>query len=130
MHFGTAQNQYEEELQNTSDEQSKKEAKIQIGLTITLAVFIMISGVIFFHYYEGLTWLDSWYFVVITLTTVGYGDITPQTSLGKFITPIFVILGIGMITSLITGVNKYLIQRRINKFNAKHNTSNNRNKLT
>jgi voltage-gated potassium channel Kch len=35
-----------------------------------------VMGVLFFHFYEKLDWLDSIYFVVVTVTTVGYGDIS------------------------------------------------------
>ncbi|MEM6782128.1 MAG: ion transporter [Bacteroidota bacterium] len=39
----------------------------------------------------------SMYWAVTTLTTVGYGDLTPQTTLGQFITTIVMILGYGII---------------------------------
>ena len=49
--------------------------------------FVVITiGAVLFHWIEGWDWLDSFYFVVITITTIGYGDFTPQTSLGKIIT--------------------------------------------
>lgn len=37
------------------------------------------------------------YWAIVTLTTVGYGDITPQTPLGKFITGVLMVLGYGLI---------------------------------
>ncbi len=36
---------------------------------------MFISAIIFFHFYEKLSWVDSLYFVVVTIATVGYGDI-------------------------------------------------------
>lgn len=36
---------------------------------------VIIIAVIFFHFYEKLSWVDSLYFVVVTVATVGYGDI-------------------------------------------------------
>ncbi len=39
----------------------------------------------------------SIYWSVVTLTTVGYGDITPQTALGQFISAIIMIMGYGII---------------------------------
>ena len=95
------------------DSLSRKEARLQIYVTIGIALLIIICGILFYHHYEGLTWVDSWYFVMVTLTTVGYGDISPQTKLGKFITPIFILIGIGIITSLVTGINKYIMKRRV-----------------
>lgn len=42
---------------------------------IVTFVLIALSAATYFHLNEGLTWLDSLYFVVVTISTVGYGDI-------------------------------------------------------
>lgn len=52
---------------------------------IYVAIFITLASVIF-HWLEGWDWIDSFYFVVITFTTIGYGDFTPTTPLAKLIT--------------------------------------------
>ena len=39
----------------------------------------------------------SIYWTIVTMTTVGYGDITPQTTLGKFLASILMIMGYGII---------------------------------
>ncbi len=49
--------------------------------------------------------LDAIYWAVITITTVGFGDITPQTNEGRFVTMFLIIGGISLIsfmTSIIT----------------------------
>lgn len=43
-------------------------------LVISFASLVAIATA-FFHFYEGLSWIDSLYFVVVTIATVGYGDI-------------------------------------------------------
>ncbi len=53
-------------------------------------VILLLTGMVFYHQYEGWSWLDSLYFTVITLTTVGYGDFAPQTSAGKIFTIIYI----------------------------------------
>ncbi len=57
---------------------------------------------IFYHSVEGWAWLDSLYFSVITLTTVGYGDFSPQTDLGKAFTMIYIFVGLGILAGFIT----------------------------
>lgn len=47
-------------------------------------MLVMISAFsVFYHYAEGLSWLDAFYFTVITTRTIGFGDISPQTAAGK-----------------------------------------------
>jgi len=100
-------------------DKTKQEAMIQIGVTIGLTLFTVVGGMVFYHLVEKLSWVDAWYFVMITLTTVGYGDISPQTELGRVVTPVFIIIGIGLITSLITGVNKMVVRRRTERKEAR-----------
>jgi voltage-gated potassium channel Kch len=66
--------------------------------SITLICSILlIVGTVFYHFVEGFKWLDALYFSVITLTTVGYGDLSPQTDVGKLFTIFYIISGIGII---------------------------------
>lgn len=61
------------------------------------AAFILFIGAALFHWLEGWNWLDSFYFVVITLTTIGYGDFTPTTPITKLITIFYGLNGIILI---------------------------------
>jgi len=54
-----------------------------------------------YHFIEGWSWIDSVYFSFVALTTVGFGDITPQTDLGKIFTIFYLIIGIGLILSFV-----------------------------
>jgi voltage-gated potassium channel Kch len=60
----------------------------------------ILGGSIFYHLVEDLSWIDSVYLSVITLATVGYGDITPHTNAGKIFTIFYVLFGIGIIAAL------------------------------
>lgn len=64
-------------------------------------VLILVAGTIFYRVVEGWRWLDSLYFAVVTLTTVGYGDLTPQTDAGKIFTMFYILVGLGVIASFI-----------------------------
>ena len=66
---------------------------------IYMVVNILIGAVIY-HWLEGWSWLDSFYFVVITLTTIGYGDFSPTTPLAKLITIFYSINGVIMLLFL------------------------------
>ena len=70
------------------------------GLFYAALIIIGVGGW-FYHSVEGWKWLDSFYFTIITLTTVGYGDFSPKTDLGKLFTMVYVVLGLGIISSFI-----------------------------
>jgi len=57
------------------------------------------------------TILDAMYFSIVTLSTVGYGDITPLTPLGKAITTVMILSGVALIPYQLTQLAKILIKR-------------------
>lgn len=78
---------------------------------IMLAVlFILMIGTVFYHNIEGMTYLDALYFSVMTLATVGYGDLSPHTALGKLFSIVYVLVGVGIITALIANFNRALVE--------------------
>ena len=77
-----------------------KEYRQLLGAT----AIILSIGTITYHYLEGWSWIDALYFSVITLTTIGYGDFSPQTTAGKLFTIGYILVGIGMILGFINAV--------------------------
>lgn len=68
---------------------------------------ILLMGTLTYHYLEGWGIIDSLYFSVVTLTTIGYGDFTPKTDAGKLFTVLYIIVGIGMILSFINTIQHH-----------------------
>ena len=66
------------------------------------ALTALVGGTIFYHFIEHWSWVNAYYFCVITLTTIGYGDIVPKTDFGKIFTTFYALIGIGIITAFIT----------------------------
>ncbi len=77
-------------------------------------LIILISGTVFYHHFEGWRWLDSFYFSSISLTTVGYGDITPKTDIGKMFTVFYIFSGVGVILGFLNVVAKHASDRQVN----------------
>lgn len=65
------------------------------------SLIILTFGTFTYRYLEGWGYVDSLYFSVITLTTVGYGDFSPQTTGGKIFTIFYIFIGLGMILSFL-----------------------------
>lgn len=64
------------------------------------AVTVLVIGTLAYHWLEGWSYLDSLYFCVISLATIGYGDLAPTTPLAKIFTIIYVINGIAILLAL------------------------------
>lgn len=76
-----------------------------------LVVLVLVFGSVIFHHTEGWSYFDSFYFSVITLTTIGYGDFAPQSVIGKIFTMLYVFLGIGVIFGFINYVSDKEVKR-------------------
>jgi len=74
---------------------------------IYATLLILVLGTTFYRVVEGWSWVDSLYFAVVTLTTVGYGDLTPQTDAGKLFTVLYILVGLGILASFIGLVSGY-----------------------
>lgn len=72
-------------------------------LAIVLAIVLTI-GTLFYWRVEEWSLLDSLYFSVVALTTVGLGDFAPETSAGKVFTIIYLISGVGLMMAFATAI--------------------------
>lgn len=76
---------------------------------------ILGLGTVFYYYVEDLKWIDSYYFSVVTLATVGYGDFVPKTTFGKIFTTFYIFVGVGIVTTFISFSIKRGAERREEK---------------
>lgn len=65
-------------------------------------LILLATGTIFYSSVEKWSILDSLYFSVVTLTTVGYGDLSPTTTVGKAFTILYIFSGISIIAASIS----------------------------
>ena len=78
--------------------------------TLIFFFFLGISALIFSRA-EGLTYVDGIYYTVVTTLTIGFGDITPQTSAMKVFTFPFTIIGITLLAVIVTSIVRLLSDR-------------------
>ena len=69
-----------------------------------LAGALILVATVFYRLVEGWSLLDSAYFSVVTIATVGYGDLAPHTALGKIFTIVYVFSGIGIFVAAVTAI--------------------------
>jgi len=80
------------------------------GIGIAL-LGLLATGTVFYTLVEGWDPLDALYFSVISLATVGYGDLTPHTEIGKVFTIFFVLAGVGVLVVFVSEVARQTISR-------------------
>ena len=72
----------------------------------------MLTGTIFYWRFEDWTIVEAFYFCIVTLTTVGYGDFAPTSAGTQIFTVIFILTGFGVLVALLTSVaQQYLRQK-------------------
>ena len=82
-------------------------------------VFITIIVFTLLFYLFGSTYglVDDFYFVIVTLTTVGYGDVTPVTFNEKIITMVLIIAGVFIFSTITAAISSYLTDRIMSEDN-------------
>ena len=65
-----------------------------------ITIVLLVSGSMFYSYEEGWGGVDSFYFCVMTMTTIGYGDLAPTTVYSKLFTIMYSFMSIGVFVSL------------------------------
>jgi voltage-gated potassium channel len=73
--------------------------------SLVLLVFLtLLIGTIFYSIQEGWGLIDAFYFSVTTLTTVGFGDPSPTTPVGKLFTVGYILSGLGLLAAFINAI--------------------------
>ena len=76
----------------------------RVTLSALLLAAILAVGTLGYRLIEGARWWDSFYMTVITLTTVGYGEVFPLSRAGEAFTVALLATGLGLILLVATEV--------------------------
>ena len=67
-------------------------------------------GILIFTHCEGLSTTDAIYASIMTGTTIGFGDMTPNTDLGKVSVAIYALLVVGVVSGMLDTVRDHLME--------------------
>ena len=81
---------------------------------IYVAIFVSFSAILF-HWLEGWGWLDSFYFVIVTFTTIGYGDFVPTMPITKLLTIVVSLNGVAILLMLFDEIRRVRLHNRFER---------------
>jgi voltage-gated potassium channel len=81
----------------------------QLLLVAIIFPSIILFGAAGLRSLEGWSWADALYMSVITITTVGFGEVHPLSSAGRIFTALLILLGVGGITFTFGAITNYLV---------------------
>jgi len=79
------------------------------------AVLLLATGTVVYHFLEGWSWVDSFYFSSIAGTTVGFGDLVPTTDAAKLFTVAYVFLGLAIFGTFVNERLRIRQQRAVER---------------
>jgi len=94
------------------DDVSPKSIYRYLGSSV---IIVLSIGTVFYRFVEGFSWIDAYYFSVVTLATVGYGDLAPKTSVGKLFTTFYIFIGVGILATFFSFLVRQRAANRISR---------------
>jgi voltage-gated potassium channel len=88
----------------------KRKKNSNIFKIIMALVVMVLIGVTGFHLIEGFSLVDSLYMTVITLSTVGYGEVSPMSPAGRMFSVFLIIAGVSLVTYTVGTLTRLLIE--------------------
>ncbi len=77
-----------------------------------LFLVVMAGGIAGIMAAEGFTFLDAFYFIIVTMATVGYGDVHPVTPSGKVLAILVIVTGVGTFVGAVANATEAMLTRR------------------
>jgi voltage-gated potassium channel len=86
--------------------------KSRLKVFLIIFIALMILGTFGFMAIEGRSLIDSFYYVIVTMATVGYGDVHPVTTAGKIFTIALIVMGVGTFLGVIGNITELMLAKR------------------
>ncbi|NOT61540.1 MAG: potassium channel protein [Acidobacteria bacterium] len=84
--------------------------RIRIYLLLAALAALIVGGTVGYRLLEGWSWFDGLYMTVITLATIGYGEVHPLTTAGRAFTLVLIVFGVAVFGFVISTLTQSLIE--------------------
>ncbi|WBM73627.1 potassium channel family protein [Saprospira grandis] len=109
---------HKNKTRSTSQQHYQRVSKYlrNIALAAGLLVLTVLIGVVGFMFIDNYSLSDAFYMTIITLSTVGYGEIQPLSFNGRLFTSFIIIFNIGIFAYAISVLSSFIIEGDLRKF--------------
>ena len=88
----------------------------KVYLSFGMLAFLLLVGVVGFRIIADYNWVDALYMTVITIATVGYGEVLPLDASGKIFTVFLILTSLGVIAFSLSVITEYIVNKSNPKF--------------
>ncbi len=83
----------------------------RIKLAIVLIVLVFLTGIVGFRYLYDYSWVNALYMTIITISTVGYGEVQPMDTYGKIFTSLFIVSGLFIFGFGLSTITEHILNK-------------------
>ena len=83
--------------------------KNKITTAIALLIMLLIIGVVGFKVMSDYSWVDAFYMTVITITTVGFGEVNPLDTQSKIFTILLILTSVVIVGYALSVITEYIL---------------------
>ncbi len=92
----------------------------RVAVLVAMMGLVMAVGTVGMHEAQGLSYWDSFYWTVVTISTIGYGDIVPVTFWARIVFFFVVFVGIGTFATALTEIAAYFMEQKLLQMRGLH----------
>jgi hypothetical protein len=85
---------------------------VRLKFFVVALVVLILFWSLAFMAVEGHGFVDALYYTMVTVTTVGYGDIHPESAAGKMMAILIIVTGTGLFGGMVASLTEVLLNRR------------------
>lgn len=84
--------------------------RFRIVLSIGIVSLLLLIGTLFYHFVEGWSGIDAFYFSSMSLSTRGISNLVPETVVGKLFTSFYLFVGVALVVYLFSTFVAYYME--------------------